>query len=242
MAVNAQTTRTFRSQIVTLDNGGGKTDTVKFSGSANQMLDVSGLATVNGNLTLDTTLDMNHKNLINGGNSVFNNVTANDTINITTGVLRVNGNTRIDNSGNGLFTDVTANDTINITGGVLSVNGNTRIDNSGNGSFKNLSSKGEISANVTQMLLPFYNVGTTEYMIVNRSSFPFPTLQLPSSLANPGRILVIENPIFPPASIGITPVSGDNINFVGVNVLYILNSGSAITLMSDGLGNWIKTN
>jgi hypothetical protein len=206
----AQTTRTFRSQEIVLDNGGGNTDTVKFTGNVNQMLDVSGLATANGNLTLNTNLDMNNKNLLNGGS--------------------------------GTFTDVTATDTISITSGVLQVNGTTCIDNSGNGSFVNLTTTGAISAHVTPMFFPFYTVVSTDYMIVNESFFPFPTLNLPSSSSNPGRILVIENPNFPPFPISIAPALGDNINFTGVNTVYNLNSGSAVTLMSDGSGNWIKTN
>lgn len=71
----AQTPRTFRSQEIVLDNGSGATDTVQFTGASNQMLDVSGLATANGNLTLNTNLDMNNKNLLNGGTGVFAGLT-----------------------------------------------------------------------------------------------------------------------------------------------------------------------
>jgi hypothetical protein len=70
-----------------------------------------------------------------------------------------------------------------------------------------------ISANVTQMIFPFYPVGTNEYLIVNQSFFPGPIVFLPASSTNKGRILVIENPSALPFVLQIIPSNGDNINW-----------------------------
>jgi hypothetical protein len=177
-SANAQSTRTFHSESVVLDNGGGTTDTVQFTGTSSRSLDVSGIYTNSGNLTLNTTFDANNNNIINGGS----------------------------------------------------------------GSFTNLATNGKITANVTQIgPVPIYFIGETECLIVNNDPFPFPLLIIPQSATEKGRILVFENPSTAPSPILIAEgFAGDQINFS--SGFYQLNTGTAVTLMSDGAGNWLKTN
>src|SRR5579883_2632458 len=107
VTVNAQTPRVFHTGTLVLDNGSASTDTVKFTGGANSMVDLSGLFTNNANLTLNTNLDMNNKNLLNGGSGAFTSVIVSGNINTTAGVFQTKGVTRIDSLGNGSFSSLT---------------------------------------------------------------------------------------------------------------------------------------